>query len=113
MTNISPVTGLITLAVVPVTITGATVLLMAPVVKLTRSGQTDISATSVTVSSATTITADLNLSGAEAGNWNVVVTNPDLSTGQLTDGFTVTENISYLFLPMLLKNFQPLQPSRC
>ncbi len=108
VTNISPVTGLID-TVVPVTITG-TSFVDGATVKLTRSGQTDISATSIDVVSATTITADLNLSGAAAGSWNVVVTNPDMSTGQLTDGFTVTEDLSYLFLPMLLKNF-PVIPS--
>ena len=59
-------------------------------VKLTKSGQADISATNVTVVSATQITCTLPISGAAAGAWNVVVTNPDTQSASLTNGFTVT-----------------------
>ena len=58
-------------------------------VKLTKSGSSDISATSVTVVSATQITCQFNLAGAATGTWNVVVTNPDAQSGTLANGFTV------------------------
>jgi PKD repeat protein len=59
-------------------------------VKLTKTGQTDIAATSVTVASATQITCTFDLTGKIAGQWNVVVTNPDGQTATLTNGFTIT-----------------------
>jgi hypothetical protein len=58
-------------------------------VKLTKSGSGDISATSVTVVSATQITCQFNLAGAATGAWDVVVTNPDLQSGSYLGGFTV------------------------
>jgi hypothetical protein len=57
-------------------------------VKLTRSGSSDIVATGVIVTS-TRITCTVNLAGATAGAWNVVVTNTDLQSGTLPNGFTV------------------------
>jgi parallel beta-helix repeat protein len=58
-------------------------------VRFTREGQTDITATEVTVVSPTQITCTLDLIEAETGSWNVVVVNPDGGTGTLTDGFNV------------------------
>ncbi|MCX5785470.1 MAG: T9SS type A sorting domain-containing protein [Elusimicrobia bacterium] len=58
-------------------------------VKITKSGQTDINASNVTVVSANQITCTFNLTGAAAGKWSVVVTIPGQSPVQLTDGFTV------------------------
>jgi uncharacterized repeat protein (TIGR01451 family) len=59
-------------------------------VKLTKSGQSDINGTGVTVVNTNTITCNFDLTGAAAGQWNVVVTNPDAQSGTLTNGFTVT-----------------------
>ncbi len=59
-------------------------------VKLTRSGQSDINATNVVVVSSSQITCDFDLTGAAAGQWNVVVTNPDSQSGTLPNGFTVS-----------------------
>ncbi|MBN2561816.1 MAG: peptidylprolyl isomerase [Phycisphaerae bacterium] len=59
-------------------------------VQLERDGAT-IDATSVTVESDTTIRLTLNLTGAELGAYDVVVTNPDGKTGRLSDGFEVVE----------------------
>ena len=59
-------------------------------VKLSKSGQSDIVATNVVVASPTQLTADVNLSGASLGAWNVVVTYPDTSVVVLSDGFSVT-----------------------
>jgi hypothetical protein len=58
-------------------------------VKLTRSGQTDIDATSVVVASATKITCTFGLNGKATGYWNVVVTNSDTKSGTLTNGFEI------------------------
>ena len=58
-------------------------------VKLTRTGYSDIIATGVTVVNANQITCTFDLVGAAAGQWNVVVTNPDAQSGTLINGFTV------------------------
>jgi hypothetical protein len=59
--------------------------------KLTRTGYADIPISGITVSSPILITGgSVNLAGAAAGPWNVVVTNPDTQSGSLSNGFTVT-----------------------
>ena len=64
-------------------------------VKLTKSGNSDIVATVVTITS-TQITCTFNLAGAAPGAWNVVVTNSDLQSGTLVNGFTVNSPIPVL-----------------
>jgi hypothetical protein len=54
------------------------------------SGTTTVEATDVTVKSANEITCSLPLTGAVAGTYDVVVTNPDSKTAKLTGGFSVT-----------------------
>lgn len=61
---------------------GATVTLSMP-------GQPDISATSVDIVSGSRITCDFDLTGAATGAWDVTVTNTDLKSGVLLDGFEV------------------------
>lgn len=62
-------------------------------VRLTRSGYPDIAGTAVSFVSATQLTCTFNLAGATAGQWNVVVTNPDgKSSPPLTNGFTVSNS---------------------
>jgi len=58
-------------------------------VELTKSGQTSIAATNVTVVSETQITCDFDLKGAVIGPWNVAVANPSAPSGILANGFTV------------------------
>ncbi len=59
-------------------------------VKLTATGQSDIVATNVEVTnSSTEIECDLNIAGAEPGDWTVVVENSSTETASLTDGFEV------------------------
>ncbi len=62
--------------------------------KLAKAGETDITATSVTVVSSTQITCSFDLTGAAAGTWDVTVTNSDTQSGTLTNGFTVTSGDS-------------------
>jgi hypothetical protein len=58
-------------------------------VKLTRTGQPDIVATGVSVVSSSRIACTLDLTGKQAGAWNVVVANPDGQSATLPQGFTV------------------------
>jgi hypothetical protein len=58
-------------------------------VKLTKTSQTDIAGTGLTVS-AVQITGTFNVTAAAPGAWDVVVTNPDLSTGTCAGCLTVT-----------------------
>lgn len=62
----------------------------SPTVKLTKSGQTDISATSVVQVSATQVTCTIALAGAATGTWDVVYTDSN-GTDTLTNGFTVVD----------------------
>lgn len=57
--------------------------------QLEMAGQSPIVGTNVTVVSEAQITCDLNLVGAAGGAWDVVVTNPDTSSGVLPAGFYV------------------------
>ncbi len=67
-------------------------------VRLTRSGEISIMATGENTVSAEQIDCTLNLSAANLGAWNVVVSNPDGQSGTLTDGFTI-EGISDTYEP--------------
>ena len=80
-------------------------------VELTKSGQTGIAATGVTVVSDSQITCDFDLTGVAMGGWNVVVTNPDKESGQLVNGFIVRlpagEGFS-LYLPLVQRRWPPI-----
>jgi subtilisin family serine protease len=84
---------------------GATVL-------LTKSGQSNISATDVAVVNPSKITCNFDLAGAAPGDWNVVVTNPDAQQAQLTNGFTVKAftPTAFVYLPLASKNVKPTSP---
>ena len=62
-------------------------------VRLKMSGETNISAT-ITASSATTLTCTFPISGAEPGDWDVVVINRDRTEDVLPDGFTILSTIT-------------------
>ncbi len=57
-------------------------------VRLAKTGQTNISATSVSVTS-TKITCNFDLNSKTAGLWNVVVTNPDGQSATKSEGFEI------------------------
>lgn len=86
LASISPASGLAN-SNVTVDLTG-TSLRADTVVKLTKSGQTDIAATSPQLIGES-LRCQLNLTGAAAGIWDVVATNPDSSTSTLAAAFTV------------------------
>jgi C1A family cysteine protease len=80
-------------------------------VKLTKSGQPDISGTSVNVVGDSQITCDFDLNGAATGKWNVVVANPDAQSGTLPNGFTVNapgDEDYFAYLPLMAKRWPPL-----
>ncbi|MBN3032615.1 MAG: hypothetical protein JW873_00785 [Candidatus Saganbacteria bacterium] len=74
--------------VVPVTVTGANFVYGATL-KLSRSGEHDITAGNVTVVSSGQLTGEFDLTGARPGYWTVTVTNPDGRSGSLPDAFRV------------------------
>jgi len=62
-------------------------------VTLTKSGEDDIDASDVTVSSSTKISATFEIpDDAKVGSWTVVVTNPGDLTGKLSAAFSVRKN---------------------
>jgi PGF-pre-PGF domain-containing protein len=64
-----------------------------PAVKLTRAGYSDITATGVSLVSATKLTCSFDIAGQMPGSWNVNVINPDGQEGTLLKGFAIT-NVS-------------------
>lgn len=59
-------------------------------VRLNRTDSPAITATNITVVSATRITCDIPIpAGATVGGWDVIVTNPDTLAGSLANGFAV------------------------
>ncbi len=90
--NLAPNTG-------PISITDleGKYFLSGATVKLAKTGESDIVATGVTVVSWSKMTCSFDLTGKSGGNWDVVVTNPDLQTGTLPGGFGIwkaPQNIS-------------------
>jgi hypothetical protein len=71
--------------------------------KLTKSSET-IQCTNNAPPTSTRITCRLVLNGATPGKWNVVVTNPDSSSGSLPNGFTVLGR-TYSYLPLVLVEY--------
>ena len=90
MTSITPNSGLNN-SPVSITNLAGTGFLAGATVKLTRTGETDISGTTVSVVSPTQITCTFDLTGKVVGAWNVVVTNPDNQSGTLANGFTINQ----------------------
>lgn len=88
LSGVSPASGL---SSGPATLTlGGTGLRADTMVKLTRSGEPDITATNVQLAGET-LTCQVNLTGAGAGAWSVTATNPEPNPGSstLADAFTV------------------------
>ena len=92
VTGITPSTG-VAGTTVPITNLAGTGFVSGATVTLTKSGSSNILATSVTVISPTQITCTLPLpapSLTTAGQWNVVVTNADGQSVTSANAFTVT-----------------------
>jgi len=86
---ISPSSGVNTAPIAIASITGSN-FQSGATVKLAKSGQSDITCTNFTFTNSTTLSnGSCPITGALAGAWNVVVTNPDAQIGTLSGGFTV------------------------
>jgi len=60
-----------------------------PGVVLNKTGQANIVATGVVLTGTTSIACTFDITNRQAGNWNVVVTNPDGQSATLANGFEV------------------------
>lgn len=87
VTSINPTSGTSNDAWAGFTVYGTNFIQNA-VVTLTKTGQSNITATTYSVQS-TSISGNLDLTGASNGTWNVVVTNSNGGTGTLANGFTI------------------------
>jgi hypothetical protein len=72
-------------------------------VKITKAGQTNISASEVSVN-ATKIACNFDITGKPAGYWNVVVTNPDGQSATRTDGFEIKNALATATLSSITPN---------
>ncbi|MBI5732800.1 prepilin-type N-terminal cleavage/methylation domain-containing protein [Candidatus Jorgensenbacteria bacterium] len=99
--SITPNTGVNTGSVSITTITGTNFQTGVSVL-LRRLGQLDIAGVGFVVSNPTTISGgSFDITNATSGIWDVVVTNPDITTASLPGGFTVTS------LPPLVSSISP------
>jgi hypothetical protein len=73
-------------------------------VKLTKEGQTNISASGVSVTS-TKITCNFDLNGKTAGLWNVIVTNSDGQSTTKTEGFEIRTPSAAITLVSITPNY--------
>ncbi len=88
VSSITPSSGF-TGTTVDISNLAGTNLLNVTSVKLRRSGELDISATNLIITSSTGVTCTFNLAGATAGLWNVRATNSAGESGTGTDLFTI------------------------
>lgn len=88
LTSISPVRGLDTQSAFSFTLSGE-IFGSTPTAKLTKSGQTDVSASGMTSVSDQEVQGTLDLAGLANGFWNVVLTNPDGKSSTLSNAFFV------------------------
>ncbi|MCX6693590.1 MAG: DUF3344 domain-containing protein [Methanomicrobiales archaeon] len=92
LTSITPASGTTGTTVSITNLAGANFVStpVQPTVVLNRTGYADIIASSVNVTSSTSITCTFNLVSAATGLWNVIVTNPDGQSSTSTITFNVT-----------------------
>ncbi len=72
-------------------------------VYLSKTGESQINATNISVISSSLITCTFNLTDVATGPWNVTVQNPDGETGTLYNGFAIN-SISYLSVTSITPN---------
>ena len=101
ISSISPTSGYNS-SIITVTISG-TGFSSSPTVVLAQSGQTNISASSVSVTGTTSISCQLPITGKPAGVWSIIVTNPDGQSATL-GGFTIYNAGSTITLSSITPN---------
>lgn len=81
-------------------------------VKLVKPGQLAIYATNVHVLSGSRITCDFDLTGADPGWWDVVITNSDFQSYILSNGFRVRAESGvqdhFIYLPLVLRTWSQI-----
>jgi len=103
ISTITPAYGFNT-GVVSITDLSGTGFSSGATVKLTKAGQTNISASGVSVTS-TKITCNFDLNGKTAGLWNVVVTNSDGQPTTKTEGFEIRTPSAAITLVSITPNY--------
>jgi len=103
ISTITPASGFNT-GIVSITDLSGTGFSSGATVILTKAGQTNISATIVSVT-LTKITCNINLNGQTAGLWNVVVTNPDGQSTTKNGGFEIRAPSAAITLSSITPNF--------
>ncbi|MFA4878105.1 MAG: PGF-pre-PGF domain-containing protein [Methanoregula sp.] len=91
VTSITPSTGQNT-TTVSITNLAGTGFSGTPTVNLTRAGYSNITATGVTLVSASQLSCSFDLTNRMSGTWNVNVTNPDGQQAALLNGFEITNS---------------------
>ena len=89
LTSITPDTGVNTGSIIITDLEGAGFNTGATVA-LQLGGEDNIDATDIVVLNSTQITCTFDLTDAEAGDWDVLVVNPDDEEGTLSEGFEIT-----------------------
>ncbi|HEY5533213.1 MAG TPA: IPT/TIG domain-containing protein [Candidatus Anoxymicrobiaceae bacterium] len=95
LTSMAPCSGAAGNALMMPDLTGAD-FYGTPVVKLKKTGQADIVASSVQVLSSTKAICSFDLSHADPGPWDVYIQNPDGQSATKAGAYTVTTPIWYL-----------------
>jgi len=91
ISSITPATGYNTSAVSITNLAGTGFATTGtPIVVLMKTGETNITAASVSVVSATQITCSFDITGKTVGYWNVIIINPNGQSGTLSNGFQIT-----------------------
>ncbi len=103
ISTITPAYGFNT-GVVSITDLSGTGFSSGATVKLTKAGQTNISATGVSVTSAK-ITCNFDLNGKTAGLWNIVVTNSDGQSTTKSERFEIRTPSAAITLSSITPNF--------
>ena len=89
VTSVNPTSGLNN-ASQPITTISGNNFISGATVKLTKTGQSDISCTGLAfINSKTLSNGSCPITGVAIGTWNVTVVNPDSQSGTLANGFTV------------------------
>jgi hypothetical protein len=103
ISTITPAHGFNT-GVVSITDLSGTGFSSGATVKLMKAGQTNISASGVSVTS-TKITCNFDINGKTAGLWNVVVTNSDGQSTMKTEGFEIRTPSAAVTLVSITPNY--------
>jgi len=107
VTSITPSSGYNT-GTINITNLAGSGFLPGSTVTLSRTGESDVAATNVTVVNGTTITCTFNLTGLRTGLWDVVVTDPGGPSSRLPGAFNV---LTHATLSLAVNDPNPFDPA--